>query len=272
VQDDTLYCWGANDDGQLGDGTEVTSATPRQVAGLSGAPIQLKAGDRTSCAVYADSAQCWGNMFSPTPETIANVKGVGAGDRHVCTIQPDNTVLCYGNGQNYQLGQSAQEDAVAPGVQAVGVTSASELFGRGNQSCALISDGTAKCWGLNENVRLGVGGDYHTETPSPVMGLSSIMQFAMGYEASCALKTDGTISCWGHNYFGQVGDTTYQDRGTPVQLLSLSNVKEVASGQSHACAIDGDGKVWCWGSGARGQLGNGRHLISRPVGVRMTCP
>jgi alpha-tubulin suppressor-like RCC1 family protein len=273
LQDGSVFCWGDNDSGQLGNGSTTTSAAPRRVDGLSGAPQELAVGDRTTCAIYASSAQCWGNLFETRPQDVPDVKSVAGGDNHVCTVGTDGVVRCFGRGSSYQLGQNAMADVAAPGVEAIGVANAAEFFGRGNQSCAVLSDGTAKCWGLNENVRLGTGmNSYFTQTPAPVMGLSGIADFALGYEASCALKTDGALACWGRNYNGQVGDTTYQDRGTPVQLLSLSNVAAVASGASHSCAIDGGGDVWCWGSGTRGQLGNGVHSISRPVGVEMTCP
>ncbi|HEY5950567.1 MAG TPA: hypothetical protein VIV40_33980, partial [Kofleriaceae bacterium] len=74
------------------------------------------------------------------------------------------------------------------------------------------------------------------------------------------------------NYFGQAGDGSYQSRSAPVQILGLTGVKDVASGGAHSCAIDATGHVVCWGLNASGQLGNGIHEITRPVGVRMTCP
>ena len=117
LQDDSVYCWGANENGQLGDGSLVTSAAPRPVGGSSsGAPTKLTAGDRSTCALYASGAQCWGNMFGQTPQPVDNVKSVAAGDNHVCTVEPNNSVLCYGNGQQYQLGQNMQMNATAPGV------------------------------------------------------------------------------------------------------------------------------------------------------------
>jgi hypothetical protein len=155
----------------------------------------------------------------------------------------------------------------------MGVTNAVEVRTRGEQSCARLGDGTLKCWGLNQDGRLGVGNTtYQIATPTTVMGMSNVMKFAMGYDASCALKADGTLWCWGANYFGQVGDASYQGRPAAVQIQGLTGVKDVASGGSHTCAIDGSGRVMCWGLGASGQLGNGIHEITRPVGVRMTCP
>ena len=75
------------------------------------------------------------------------MKSVAAGDNHVCTVEPNSSVLCYGNGQQYQLGQNMQVNAAPPGVTAIGVNNAAEFFGRGNQSCALLGMGRRSAGG-----------------------------------------------------------------------------------------------------------------------------
>jgi alpha-tubulin suppressor-like RCC1 family protein len=204
--------------------------------------------------------------------TIANVAGVAAGAGHVCTLQPDKTVRCFGDNGDFQLGDGTNTTRGEPGVSPVNVSNVVSIHARGNASCAVSGDGTIKCWGLNADGRLGVGNaNYQQRTPAVVQGMSNVMKLAMGYDASCAIKTDSTLWCWGSNYFGQVGDGSYQSRPAAVQMLGLTGVKDVASGGSHSCAIDSGGKVLCWGLGASGQLGNGIREITRPVGVRMTC-
>ena len=270
---DATYCWGNNDNGRLGDGTTTSSAQPRRVVGLDAAPTALSIGDNASFAIVSGGARAWGTGFDTAPIAVSGVIGISAGSRHVCTLEPDKTVLCYGENYNDQLGDGTNTAQVAPGVPAAGVTNAVAVAARGEQSCAVIGDGTVKCWGLNADGRLGVGNTSYTiDKPTAVMGLSGVMKLAMGYEASCALKSDSTVWCWGANYFGQVGDASYQGRSAPVQIAGVTGAKDVASGGSHACAIDGDGNVLCWGLGASGQLGNGIREIVRPVGVRMTCP
>jgi alpha-tubulin suppressor-like RCC1 family protein len=243
------------------------------VTNLAGTPTKLSAGDGATFALVGSSAQAWGESFGVMPTTISGVAGITAGGDHVCRLETDKTVSCYGENSDYQLGDDTNVAQSAPGVMAIGVTNASEVHARGAQSCAVIADGTIKCWGLNADGRLGVGNtNYQIRTPTPVQGLSGVMKLAMGYDASCAIKSDGTLWCWGANYFGQAGDGSYQTRPAPVQILGLSGVKDVSSGGAHTCAIDGEGNVVCWGLGGSGQLGNGIREIVRPVGVRMTCP
>jgi alpha-tubulin suppressor-like RCC1 family protein len=271
--DDGTYCWGNNANGRLGDGTQTSSSQPRGVGTIGGTPTRLAIGDNASFALLAGSARGWGAGFGLMPTTISNVTDISAGDEHVCMLETDKTVSCYGENYNYQLGDDTSIARTAPGVQAIGVTNAVEVQLRGSQSCARIGDGTIKCWGLNADGRLGVGNtSYQIRTPTAVQGVSNVMKLAMGFDASCAIKTDGTLWCWGANYFGQVGDGSYQTRPAAVQIMGLSGVKDVASGGAHTCAIDGTGHVVCWGLGASGQLGTGIREVTRPVGVRMTCP
>jgi alpha-tubulin suppressor-like RCC1 family protein len=273
LDDGTSYCWGLGADGRLGDGTMASSSQPRSVLNLGGTPSRLAGGDFSSFAIVNGNARGWGAGFGTFPTNVSSgVDDIAAGNLHVCTLETDATVSCYGENYRNQLGDGTTTPRSAPGVAAMGVTNAVEVRIRGESSCARIADGTIKCWGLNADGRLGVGNTtFAIASPTPVMGMSGVTKFAMGYDASCAIKTDGTLWCWGANYLGQVGDGSYQTRPAAVQILGLSGVKDVASGGSHTCAIDNTGSVVCWGLAASGQLGTGIRQIVRPVGVRMTC-
>jgi alpha-tubulin suppressor-like RCC1 family protein len=270
--DGTLVCWGLNEDGRLGNGSTLSSAQPRPIANLA-TVTKLSAGDNASFAIVGNDARAWGTGFATTPQSIGPALDVSSGNAHVCILQPDRTVRCYGENYRNQLGDMSTTPRPEPGITVPMVANATGIHVRGESTCATLMDGTIKCWGLNGDGRLGIGNtNYMVGTASSVMGLSNVTKFAMGYDASCAIKADGTLWCWGANYFGQVGDGSYQTRSAPVQILGLNGVKDVASGGAHTCAIDSAGQVVCWGLGSNGQLGTGVRSIIRPVGVRMTCP
>ncbi|HEY5948164.1 MAG TPA: hypothetical protein VIV40_21860, partial [Kofleriaceae bacterium] len=228
LEEGGTFCWGNNGGGRLGDGSQISSALPRSV-GLGTVPSKLSIGDNSSFALVGANARAWGDMFGTTPSTITNVTDISAGSAHVCTLETDKTVLCYGENFRGQLGDGTTNSKTAPGVPVMNVANAVEVKTRGEQSCARIGDGTVKCWGLNDSGRLGLGPNmpYAVLTPSAVMGLNSVMKLAMGFDASCALKTDGTVWCWGLNYYGQVGDNSYTTRPGPVQLVGLSGAKDI---------------------------------------------
>lgn len=144
-----------------------------------------------------------------------------------------------------------------------------------SHSCAVVADGTVKCWGLNTNGRLGDGTTTQRTTPVLVAGISSgASDVAAGDAFTCAVVSGG-VKCWGLNTSGQLGDGTTTQRITPVSVYAsgttaFSGATQVAAGAAFACALKTDGTVWCWGSDASGQLGNGTSTTTnqtRPVQV-----
>jgi alpha-tubulin suppressor-like RCC1 family protein len=137
-----------------------------------------------------------------------------------------------------------------------------------NHTCALLTSGKVKCWGLNDKGQLGDGGWTNRTAPTEVEGLTGVTAIAAGGSHACALSSGG-VKCWGENLSGQLGDGTHADSATPVDVAGLSNgVAAIAAGGGHTCALMDRGAVRCWGWNGDGQLGDGTNIdrsIPEPV-------
>jgi alpha-tubulin suppressor-like RCC1 family protein len=216
-----LWVWGANAQGQLGDGTTAERHTPYQLPALT-MWRQIGAQSRGACGLLADGkVRCWGCAVYPADPSTAP---------HCTTVQPEPTLV--------PLAQPVTQLAV------------------GHQhACALLPDATIWCWGRNDHGQLGNGatGDSRTPVKAALEGASAI---AAGRRHTCAIK-EGTLHCWGDGSTGQLGDDLRADSLIPKQVPGLSQVTHVTGGGWYTCAIAG-GSAYCWGSNTRGQLGNGQ--------------
>jgi alpha-tubulin suppressor-like RCC1 family protein len=123
-------------------------------------------------------------------------------------------------------------------------------------TCAILTDGSAECWGLNANGQLGNGSTGLEPRPVEVDGIGSVTAISAGAQHTCAIS-DGAAMCWGRNSRGQIGDGTIDDRLSPTAVAGLSSgVTEITAGTFHSCATTANG-VLCWGSDLLGQFGNG---------------
>ena len=267
-----LKCWGANWEGQIGDGSQINRLVPADVSGLGTGVTAVAAGLEHTCALKSGgTVQCWGgNPYgqlgdettsnSLTPFDVSELTGataITAGSRHTCAIAGNGAVKCWGRNSSGQLGDNSTTTRLSP-VDVSGLSSGVVALALGgSHSCALTNAGAAKCWGANWTGQLGDNSTEDRLTPVNVLGLSSgIAALAASTETTCALTILGSMKCWGGNSVGQYGNNSAISNSAPVDINNISFVATaIAAGNAHTCAILGDGTIKCWGSNANGKLG-----------------
>jgi alpha-tubulin suppressor-like RCC1 family protein len=279
-------CWGAGNDGQLGNGTALSRSTPTRVGTpdvVLGKARDVALGTRHSCALLTDeTVWCWGSddagqmgdgggasRFAPTPvDGLIHVVAIVAGGAFTCALDGGGDVRCWGRNTDGELGTDF-EPTSRPTVPLP--TKAVALTARDRHACARLDDGRLFCWGSNEQGELGNGFRSSRQSPGPAMFPAghTIAAIAAGTAHTCALA-DGAVWCWGSNQVGELGDGTDTSHLLPtiVPLLSSFAVKDVSAAGHHTCAEDDRGSVWCWGANQAGQLGEGTTSnIAVPVPV-----
>ncbi len=232
-----VMCWGANDAGQLGDGTTNQRLTPVDVVGLAAGVVEIAAGERHSCARTATAVKCWGaNDFGQL--------GDGTTTQRLTPV--DVVGLMSGMPAKRAVSHAAKGAALI-------------LLATGRlHTCAQADTGVLKCWGDNSSGQLGDGSTVQRSTPVDVVGFAEFSAVAAGGAHTCARDSTPGLKCWGSNSSGQLGDDSTVDRLIPVDVVGLAiNVGAIATGQSHTCAAIVGGGLRCWGANASGQLGIG---------------
>jgi len=254
-EDGTLQCWGENGSGQLG--LFVPFQQPVQPS-----PITVEVNNAP----------------------LSNVISVATGTSHACALRADGTVFCWGEDLHGQLGIGTILNFLSPPVQVRGVnnvgflTNVVSLAAGRFHTCALIVDGTVRCWGSNTEGQLGTGDSTGADQTLPVTVrginnngiLNNVISLAAGEQHTCALSANGTVQCWGRNVEGQLGSGEDVIKTFPVTVGGLSNVTALTAGNHTSCAVLSDGTVQCWGNNREGQLGIGttdflRHLLPVPI-------
>ncbi len=271
-----VFCWGRNDNGQLGDGLTVHTALPR--------PVKVVTAKDASDNV-------------DTTADLTDAFSIAAGSAHTCALRVSisganvtgQSLLCWGANDMDQVGDNNyyHNDAtlltrVAPGaanlvrlfpvlvrdVSNAAIANAVGLAAGGKTSCAVFADGTAMCWGSNADGVAAVNAPLtYTQIKNPTTvqnvggtgSLGSVVSISVGGGHACALLATKKLACWGANASSQLGNDDTAASSVPVMALDtgpaqLSNVYAVAAGKNHACVVVPEG-VRCFGSNATKQIG-----------------
>jgi len=281
--DGTVWCWGANDAGQLGDGTTMDRAAPVQVKTPAGKKfVEVRATENSSCALATDdTVWCWGtndtgqlgvasagvpHADSSTPIQVTKTdsgatflaKHLSAGGKHVCGVDGNGALYCWGENSDGQCGEQppsaggSADDVFVP-TPVAGLAEGMVAVSVGDEhSAALKDDGSVWEFGGNANGQLGDGTT--TDSWMPVQArITSVKTIAGGDEHICGSKNDGTIWCWGYGV--ALGLAGGMDQTTPQRTLTAESVW--AGGSAfHACAVQGEA-LMCWGQNDKGQIGTG---------------
>lgn len=282
-----VVCWGSNTNGELGDGTTSDSPTPKTVTGVTDAE-RVTVGVAMSCARLRDgTVKCWGKndvgrlgigdvpqaIVAPTlVQGLTDVTQLVTTSRTSCALVKAGDVYCWGDNQNGNAGGTASSGVLSP-TKVAALTNVVSLStgGTANTTCAVVQDGTARCWGYGGVGSLGNGAQTTvTSGPVVVKDLTDLAGVTVGAQYTCAWNKTGNVWCWGQNNMRQLGsgDTNPPpSTAIPLSVHDLGSVKHVSAGQSTTCALATDGfHVSCWGSNFNGSLGRATPLFSdKPV-------
>jgi alpha-tubulin suppressor-like RCC1 family protein len=274
VEAGRLFCWGANESGQLGQG-DRTDRNRRTRVGSANDWLSVATGEQFSCGIRTPGQlYCWGdNDFGQlglgdtasrlTPAPIAgadHVEHISCGGDSCCALDDAGELWCWGDNLE---GKPGQNDAFsAPDVLAPARVGSDHYrivaVGQGHV-CAVRDDAKALCWGRNTNLQLGIGSDMpgQLRTPTPNTAPDDLIALSASQHHTCGVRADGTLWCWGSNGESElaVASADLAASGTAIQVGNDSDWVDVSVGWFHTCARKQNRTLYCWGRAIEGQLG-----------------
>lgn len=270
------WCWGANDQGQLGDGTTTNRPVPVKVQGAAKFTALTAAGN-TFCGLAEDGkAWCWGDNTtgqlgtgsaavgtdSPTPVTTSGGHGFTAlfsGPTTTCGIDTSKKAWCWGANPGNGTSDAAPEPAAVAGTHEF-----TALTLDASTACGLEADGKVFCWSAADTGRTGVDPAPAKGTPVEIAGGRTYIHVQAANEIRtdapsliCAVDTGKKAWCWGNNGAGQLGNGSTTGSLIPVAVSGGHDFKTLTLSPSAVCGIDTGDHAWCWGANDQGQLGIG---------------
>ncbi len=301
-----VWCWGKNDDGQIGNGSTISSGVPAATAATytsNSMPVtnMIAIGmvhDATFAVDNAGGIWSWGDNANAqlgdgttTSRSRASPVLVAAGgaaftgaaavsgdeDSHVCLRTTGNAIWCWGNNPHGQVG----DNTIVQKTNPVHVFDAIEVAAGRDHTCAVKADNTVWCWGNAYKGRLGIGpGQGDQLVPVAVQASSAQLSFPGAVEITgggvgCARMQDGSAYCWGVNTHGQTGTGIGTYWPLPVihaNGVPLANVTHIVAGYATTCAFLANGELLCWGKNTYGQLGDGTFASRNfPAPLTLSC-
>ena len=274
AQDGSLYMWGVNDFGQIGDGTTKNRYKPTKILDHV---VSVSLGDYYSGAITQDgSLYMWGSndsgqigdgttedRYKPT-KILDHVIAVSLGVSHSGAITQDGSLYMWGSNSRGGIGDGTTEVRYKPTKILDHVIAVSLQTGN---SGAITQDGSLYMWGSNVYGEIGDGTEEDRYKPTKI--LDHVIAVSLGDDHSGAITQDGSLYMWGRNYYGEIGDGTEEDRYKPTKILD--HVIAVSLGVGHSGAITQDGSLYMWGWNSDGQIGDGT-TKARYTPTQITIP
>ena len=282
----TVWAWGHNFYGQLGNGTNTNQSTPVQVEDLLGV-VDISAGHNFSLALKSDgTVWSWGsNEFgrlgigTPAPSSanrpmkvvnLTSITAIAAGSDHALALRSDGTVWAWGSngGGHLGIGTSDFNDHSTP-VQIAGLTGIVAIYNRGHVSYAVRADGTVLGWGTSFSGQLGNGasGTLTVMSPIELPALKGMKAASTGVLSTVVIKADGSVLSFGNNFRGQLGRGQTENGPFPEPTLIPGLLaKSVSNGSSFVIVTEPSGTLKAFGRNDDGQLGqSGRDFFAHPT-------
>ncbi len=270
LTDGRLYCWGANQYGQLGQGdTSARSGAVRVGGDSDWATVSV--GAYHVCGIRSGQLYCWGQDYqgqlgdgipsSPTltPARVGGASGwtsVDAGSGYyTCGIE-SGALYCWGDNHSGQLGDGSTTRRATP-LQVGADTDWTDVSLAYRQTCGVRAGGLY-CWGYNYQGSLGIGASGYGTYPTPqaVPGFTDWVHVAVGSSSACGIRATGAAYCWGYNGLGGLGIGSTTSQSSPAAVGADTDWTAIEVGSESACGVR-SGALYCWGRGYRGALGNG---------------
>src|SRR5688572_4290279 len=271
--DGRAFCWGGNEQGQLGDGTLINRRTPIAVAGgLAFATIS--SGDFHTCGLTTTGqAYCWGvNQFgslgdgsrvrrlTPVPVSGGHIfASIAAGGQNTCAITADNIAYCWGAGFFGANGNGSRVDALTP-VTVSGGHAFASISANSQYACGVTTSGKGFCWGNGNSGRLGIGTNGIFLAPVEILGELTFTSISTGGAHACGITASGEGYCWGAGAFGRLGNGSLTTFLTPQRVAGGVVFAQISAGGAHSCGVAISGTGYCWGGPIDGSLGTGALL------------
>lgn len=264
--DGTLWAWGANPQGQLGDGTNVGQRSPLQIA--PGDRFKVVAAGGTFTAAIRSDETLWG--FGSLHGQLSDAPGftqLAAGHGHLLALKSDGSLWSIGANEHGQLGDGTTASRTT--LARVGADTFTAIAAGARHSLAVRTDGTLWAFGANDEGQLGAMVANAT-APVQVDATTTWRTVSAGHGHSLAIRTDGTLWAWGRNDRAQLGLDTTTTMRAPTRVGMLTGWDAIAAGVTHSAGLRRPGVLYTWGSNAEGELGDGtftQRTSPQPLGT-----